>query len=130
MKLIDHKTQPREDWRAGVETQMQISALTDSTQLTVFEQWCQPGLGAPTHMHTVEEVLSVIEGEADIWVEGEHAKALAGQSVLIPAGSRHGFRNAGEGILHMRAILAAPIFEASYDDRNEASRRWLPAERT
>jgi mannose-6-phosphate isomerase-like protein (cupin superfamily) len=78
-------------------------------------------------LHAVEEVLSVIEGEAEIWVEDERASARAGQSVLIPAGHWHGFRNTGKSLLHMRATLAAPIFEASYDDRAELSRRWVPA---
>jgi hypothetical protein len=51
---------------------------------------------------------------------------VADQSVLIPAGARHGFKNIGTGILRVRATLAASIFEASYDDRSEASRRYLP----
>jgi quercetin dioxygenase-like cupin family protein len=50
----------------------------------------------------------------------------ANQSVLIPAGARHGFKNVGTGILRVRATLAAAIFEASYDDRNELSRRYVP----
>ncbi len=107
-------------------TQMQISALTGSNQMTVFEQWCEPGLGAPTHFHAVEEILSVLEGEAEIWIEKERFAALPGQSVVIPAGYRHGFRNTGDDILRIRAILAAPIFEASYDDKSEAPRRWIP----
>ena len=126
MKIIDHNTQTREAWRDGVMTRMQVSALTGSAQLIIFEQWCEPGLGAPTHLHAVEEVLSVIAGKAEIWVEDERSAASPGQSVVIPAGSRHGFRNTGSVILHIRAILAAPIFEASYDDKTEVPRRWVP----
>jgi hypothetical protein len=48
--------------------------------------------------------------------------------VLIPAGARHGFKNIGTDTLHVRATLAAAIFEASYDDRNELSRRYVPAD--
>jgi quercetin dioxygenase-like cupin family protein len=126
MQVIDHTTQSSEDWRKGVRTQMQVSALTGSTQLTVFEQWCDPGIGAPTHLHAVEEILTLMEGEAEVWVEGERQRAAAGHSVLIPAGYWHGFRNIGTGILRVRAILAAPIFEASYEDRTEVGRRWVP----
>lgn len=127
MKVIDHNTQSREDWRPGVTTRMRISALTGSVQLCVFDQWCTPGLGAPTHLHAVEEVLSVISGRAEIWLDKEKSIVEAGQSVLIPAGRLHGFRNANaEGILHVLATLAAPIFEASYEDRAELSRRYVP----
>jgi mannose-6-phosphate isomerase-like protein (cupin superfamily) len=127
MKLIDHESQPKDEWRQGVLTRMHISAVTGAMQLCIFDQWCDPGLGAPTHLHAVEEVLTVMSGSAEIWVGGERSKVGPGQSVIIPAGSRHGFRNiAAEGLLHVRATLAAPIFEASYEDRAELSRRYVP----
>ena len=44
----------------------------------------------------------------------------------MPAGRKHGFRNTGTGTLHVQATLAAPIFEASFDDQKEVSRRWVP----
>ncbi len=128
MKLIDHNTQAKDDWRQGVTTRMRVSAVTGSVQLTIFDQWCAPGLGAPTHLHAVEEVLSVMSGRAEIWVGDERSIVAAGQSVIIPAGHKHGFRNAeAEGLLHVVATLAAPIFEASYEDRHELSRRWVPS---
>ena len=126
MKVIDHNTQPTEVWREGVTTRMRVSARTASAQLTIFDQWCKPGLGAPTHLHAVEEVMTVIAGAADVWVEDEHAALTSGQSVIIPAGHRHGFKNTGSDLLHVMATLAAPIFEATYDDGTEQSRRWLP----
>lgn len=126
MNLIDHSHQPREDWREGVTTVMLVSALTSASQLCIFDQYCAPGLGAPTHLHAVEEVLTVIAGEADVWLNDERRRVRAGQSVIIPAGQRHGFTNATETTLHVRATLAAPIFEASYDDRAEQSRRYVP----
>ena len=105
---------------------MRVSAVNGSVQLCVFEQWCEPGMGAPTHLHAVEEVLSVMAGEAEVWVEGERSAVLAGQSVIVPAGRRHGFRNTGGGMLHVMAVLAAPMFEASFDNSGEVSRRWVP----
>jgi len=61
-------------------------------------------------LHTVEEVLTVLAGQAEIWVAEERTTLIAGQSVIVPAGQRHGFRNTGEAILHMEAILAASSF--------------------
>ncbi|MFC5395390.1 cupin domain-containing protein [Bosea vestrisii] len=126
MSLLDHETQPLEQWREGVMTLMRVSALVRSAQLCIFEQFCDPGLGAPLHLHAVEEVLEVMEGEAEITLRGESLTLRANQSIVIPAGARHGFRNIGRGILKVRATLASPIFEASYDDRAEQSRRWIP----
>jgi quercetin dioxygenase-like cupin family protein len=116
---------PLEEWRAGVMTRMLISARNGAAQLCIFEQWCDPGSGAPTHVHTVEEVLSVLSGEAEMWVGDERTVLTTGQSLLIPAERRHGFTNIGSGTLHVQAILAAPIFEATFDGRSGLVRRWL-----
>lgn len=126
MNVIDHATQPGEDWRAGVRTVMLVSAVNGASQLCIFEQFCEPGLGAPTHLHSVEEVLTVVEGMAEIWLGDDRQTVEGGQSVLVPAGHWHGFKNIGETTLHVRATIAAPVFEAGYVDRNELSRRYLP----
>lgn len=126
MGMIDHERQPREDWRPGVQTRMRVSATTGAAQLCMFEQWCDPGLGAPTHLHAVEEVLTVLAGRAEIWLEDGRQTLTAGQSLVVPAGYRHGFKNCGDTTLHVLATLAAPIFEAAYDDEHEVPRRWLP----
>lgn len=126
VKVIDHATQPSEDWRQGVRTVMLVSAVTEASQLCIFEQYCEPGLGAPTHQHSVEEVLTVVAGEADIWVGDETLRVRGGQSVVVPAGHWHGFKNVLDTTLHVRATIAAPVFEAGYVDRNELTRRYLP----
>jgi mannose-6-phosphate isomerase-like protein (cupin superfamily) len=127
MTILDHKTQPQEKWRDGVMTEMRVSAMVESKQLCIFEQFCEPGLGAPMHLHAVEEVLEVMAGTAEIYLRDKTMVVTANQSVLVPAGARHGFKNIGTDTLHVRATLAAAIFEASYDDRNELSRRYVPA---
>jgi quercetin dioxygenase-like cupin family protein len=129
MTVIDHASQPKDQWRPGVLTRMVASATVGTSQLCVFEQWCDPGLGAPAHLHAVEEILTVLEGEAEIFVEAERHRATAGQSVVVPAGRKHGFKNSGSGTLRVQAILASPVFEAAYDDARETPRRWLPTAR-
>ncbi len=103
-----------------------VSYCQKAHQLCIFEQFCDPGLGAPLHIHAVEEVLEVMEGVAEVHLNGESRIVQPNVSVLIPAGAKHGFKNVGTGILKVRATLAAPIFEASYDDRAELSRRYTP----
>jgi mannose-6-phosphate isomerase-like protein (cupin superfamily) len=127
MNVLDHNAKPDEMWRDGVMTQMRMSVMFGGRQLCIFEQFCNEGLGAPIHIHAVEEVLEVIDGRAEISLGNESAIVIRNQSVLIPAGMKHGFRNLEKKILHVRATLAAPIFEASYENRAEISRRWSPA---
>ncbi len=127
MQIIDHDHEPREEWRPGVVTRMRISARNGASQLCVFEQWCDPGMGAPNHLHAVEEVLTVLGGTAEVWQGDQRSTITQGQSALIPAGRPHGFRNVGTTVLHMQSIIASPVFEAAYDDTRETPRRWLPA---
>jgi quercetin dioxygenase-like cupin family protein len=126
MRVVDLAEIPREEWRQGVLTRMRVSAQNGAAQLCLFEQWCEIGHGAPTHLHAVEEVLHVLDGEADVWVGATHATLKAGQLMLVPAGVKHGFSNCGSGMLHIQSTLAAPVFEAAYDDKRETPRRWLP----
>lgn len=124
MTLIDPAARALEHWREGVATRMLVSAENGAAQLCVFEQWIAPDAGAPTHFHPVEEVLTVLAGEAEIRIEGERLSVQAGQSAIVPAGKRHGFRNSGKTTLHIHAILAAPIFEAMPEGATEMTRRW------
>ena len=126
MRIVDLNTAPREEWRKGVLTRMRVSAANGGTQLCLFEQWCEVGHGAPTHLHAVEEVLHVLQGEADVWVGERHATLTSGQLMIVPAGVKHGFSNCGTSELHIQSTLAAPVFEAAYDDKRETPRRWLP----
>lgn len=125
MQIVDVNRQSNEEWRAGVRTRMSASAANSATQLCL-EQWCDPGHGAPNHLHAVEEILCVREGQADVWIDDQHVTLTSGQLVIVPAGRKHGFSNTGKTVLHIESTLAAPVFEAAYDDKRETSRRWLP----
>src|ERR1700743_3646075 len=116
-----------ETWRPGVQTRMLVSAVNGAAQLCIFEQQVAPGAGAPTHSAPVEEVLSVREGEAEMWIGEARVKVTAGQSLLIPAGRLHGFRNNGTGTLHVQAVLASAIFEAMPEGAAEPVRGGMEA---
>ncbi len=124
MKAITHQDDAWEAWRPGVESRMLVSARNGAAQLCMFEQWVAPGVGAPTHSHPVEEVLTVREGEAEMWIDGQHMTLSAGQSLIVPTGRLHGFRNCGTLKLHIHAVLASPIFEATMEGSTEVTRRW------
>lgn len=124
MKVIDIRDSSLEQWRPGVETRMLVSARNDAMRLCVFEQWVAPGAGAPTHSHLVEEVLTVREGHAEMWMGEERIIVSVGQSLIVPAGRWHGFRNCGDVTLHVHAVLASAVFEAVREGTNEVTRRW------
>jgi quercetin dioxygenase-like cupin family protein len=122
VRTIAHADRALEEWRTGVRSRMHVSALNGATELCIFEQWIEPGASAPTHAHPVEEVLTVLEGKAEVWIEDERNVVTAGHSVIVPPRQKHGFRNIGSEILHLHAALASGIFEATFD--SGTVRRW------
>jgi quercetin dioxygenase-like cupin family protein len=124
MQIIDPRDTAPEQWRPGAETRMRVSAINGAAQLCIFEQWIAPGAGAPAHSHPVEEVLTVIAGEAEMWLDDARAIVAAGHSLIVPAHRSHGFRNSGTVTLHIHAVLASPVFEATPEGATEMVRRW------
>ena len=129
MIVIDVRDMTPEQWRLGVETRMLVSAGNGAAQLCVFEQWIAPGAGAPTHSHPVEEVLTVREGEAEMWMGEQRLTVYSGQSLIMPANRMHGFRNSGNVTLHIHAVLAAPFFERMWRARRKRYAGGNPRER-
>jgi len=127
MKAITHIDQALEEWRAGVRTRRLVAACDGATSLCIFDQWIDPGSGPPTHFHSVEEILTVFDGAAVFWFDGERIELACGSSLIVPARTRHGFRNTGATVFHLRAVLASPSFEASFDGVAEPVWRWAAA---
>jgi mannose-6-phosphate isomerase-like protein (cupin superfamily) len=105
---------PLVEWRAGVRTRLHAAGPAAPSGLCVFEQWCDPGCGAPTHTHfEAQEVIAVVAGTAEVWVEDERVSLTAGDSVHLPPHSWHGFRNSGDTELHIVAAfdVAKPLVQ-------------------
>jgi quercetin dioxygenase-like cupin family protein len=105
------------EWRPGVRTRLLAAASTGAQQLCIFEQWSEPGTGAPAHRHPgVEEAVSVLAGDAELWVEDERRRLGPGDTVVVPPDRRHGFTNVGTSTLHTLAVFADPTPPVVYDD--------------
>lgn len=101
------------EWRPGVRTRLHGAPAS----FCLIEQWCDPGLGAPTHTHfDVEELITVVEGQAEVWIDDSRETVSAGDSVLLPPHTQHGFRNVGTSTLHLFAIFGAARPPVCYAD--------------
>ena len=64
-----------------------------------FEVISPAGFGIPPHVHSHEdEVLYVIEGELEVFIEGETLRAGAGSVLNFTRGMAHGFQGVGTPI--------------------------------
>jgi mannose-6-phosphate isomerase-like protein (cupin superfamily) len=124
MSPILHHSAPVEVWRPGVSTRMRISSFNGAQALCIFEQWCLPGTGAPLHWHSVEEVLSVVNGTMEVQLGNTTHILKTNESIIVPAQMTHSFQNLGTVELHVQAILAASFFEAWRGPDREHSVCW------
>jgi mannose-6-phosphate isomerase-like protein (cupin superfamily) len=58
-------------------------------------------------------------------MDAQRVTVSAGQSLIVPARRNHGFRNSGKVMLHLHAVLASSIFEATPEGATETVRRWV-----
>lgn len=64
-----------------------------------------PGASAARHTHAGDEISYVMEGEAELLVDGEAPRVVkAGEAFVVPAGKVHGARNPGGATLRFVGV--------------------------
>ena len=82
-------------------------------------QTSAPGYVTPMHWHPYVELLFIIEGEADVWLQGGEAdpvRLTAGDCVALPADIPHSFSTVGDKPMRLLGIHANPERIATYLD--------------
>jgi quercetin dioxygenase-like cupin family protein len=86
--------------------------LTDAKDLLMVRVRMPPGKGHAFHRHpAMEEIIYVISGRAEQWVERESRLLGPGDTAHIPKDIVHGTYNAGDETLVFLAILSPAKFE-------------------
>ena len=120
MTIVRRADKPEASWRPGKRGVLHAAAsVGGTTKLIVNESWNDPGVGAPTHSHPdgLEEIIMVLEGSAEFWIDGEHSRLEAGDLAILPPYSHHGFANVGEGTLRVLAVFSSPTAPTIFDER-------------
>lgn len=80
--------------------------ITGSKDLIVVRVEVGPGGGHPFHMHPdMDEVIYILSGKAEQWIEQEKRVLKAGESVFVPKKMVHATFNATDEPLSFLAIL-------------------------
>ena len=86
--------------------------LTAAEQLLMVRVLMPPGRAHQFHRHpTMEEIIYVVSGTAEQWVDREKRLLGPGDAAHIPADVVHGTYNAGNDTLVFLAILSPARFE-------------------
>jgi quercetin dioxygenase-like cupin family protein len=85
-------------------------------------QTAEPGYVAPVHSHPYTEVLLILDGVAEAWMEGQEDRPIrleAGDTIVLPPGRPHSFRVAGERTLRLLGTHLSPRRIVHYKDGAE-----------
>ncbi|GAC1320898.1 MAG: hypothetical protein NVSMB25_13890 [Thermoleophilaceae bacterium] len=83
-----------------------------------MEMWVDPGGGVSPHIHpAMEERFVVIAGRLEFLAGRRWQAARPGETVVVPAGTRHAFRNRGNEVAHARCeATPASTLQAFLED--------------
>lgn len=74
----------------------------DLGEVLDIETWVDPGGGVTPHMHpAMEERFEVLEGNPSFLAGRKWRTASPGETVVVPAGVRHAYRNESDAVVHM-----------------------------
>jgi len=76
-----------------------------------------PGEGGPLHLHHGDEILRILSGEVQVTVGSETRRCSAGDVVIIPTDTPHGFTTITETTMEVVAELdAGQVFPVTDTD--------------
>jgi quercetin dioxygenase-like cupin family protein len=81
-----------------------------STPVRIGVQVSQPGYSTGTHSHPYMEIVTVLEGAGEAWVENQNEPFTIGPgtSLVMPPNVKHGFRVTGTAPLKTYGVHASP----------------------
>ncbi len=108
---------PRSVTWMGTSYQIKVHSAESAGTMGLFESVVPVGDGPPVHVHHNEdEVIYVIEGTFEFWLDGETFIAAAGSAVFLPRGVPHTFRVVGSMRGRSLAVLTPGGFEQFFLD--------------
>ena len=82
-------------------------------------QTSQPGYVAPVHSHPYLEILHILDGTAEAWLEGREDEKVVlgkGDTIALPPGAPHSFRVVGDVPLRLLGTHVSPTRIVNYRD--------------
>ena len=82
-------------------------------------QTCLPGYVAAMHSHPYIEIIHILEGTAEAWVEGQEDRKVrleAGDTIAMPAETAHSFSVVGDKPMRLLGTHVSPKRIVNYRD--------------
>jgi quercetin dioxygenase-like cupin family protein len=110
MPIVELDAVQKQSFPNGATYQTLVGDDAGSTPVRVGVQVSPPGYSTGTHSHPYMEIVSVIEGEGEAWMDGQEGVVSIGPgtTLVLPPNVKHGFRVTGTGALKTYGVHASP----------------------
>jgi quercetin dioxygenase-like cupin family protein len=110
VKIIHHDAVEPEEFPGGATYQTLVGDDAGSTPIRCGIQTSPPGYATPNHAHPYVEIVTVLEGTGEAWVEGKTDKIAVGpgMTMVFPPNTGHGFRVTGNAPLVTYGVHSSP----------------------
>ena len=102
--------------RGRVRFNFPINRAEGSSDTAVVYFELAPGGHLPTHTDSAEEILFVVEGEAEARVGDERGRIAAGDLAVIPAMVPHGVSNIGDRTLKIVGFFSESEVTSTFEE--------------
>jgi len=100
----------------GIRSWLSLPANTGTKHLVLVEVDLMPGFGHNFHIHpNQEELIYVISGELDQWLEQKHETLKSGDTAFIPQNTVHASFNISDKPVKFLAVLGPAVGPEGYE---------------
>jgi mannose-6-phosphate isomerase-like protein (cupin superfamily) len=105
----------------GLGIHARLTGADTNGAYSLFEYVVPPGLGGPpTHIHSREdELFTCVQGRVEVELDGQRHVLGQGDSLLMPRGVPHVFRNPFDEETRIIAVVSPPGLENYYRELSE-----------
>ena len=104
-----------DDSTMRVKANFPFSAATGTKNTAVVYFEIEPGHRLGTHTDSAEEILLILEGEAEVTVGDEQGRVSAGEMAVVPAMVPHALRNVGDETVRVVGCFSSSTVMSTFD---------------
>ncbi len=114
LDLVEYFQEADPTLRATFGRPVHTQTGATSTGVVYFE--VEPGRHGGSHAHSAEEVVLILQGEAEVVVVEERGRLSAGGMMVIPARVPHDVRNVGENTLRVVGFFPSAAVVTTFEE--------------
>ena len=113
LELLEGSYEDDPTMRVRVNFPFYVGTGTKNSAVVYFE--LEPGHRLGTHTDSAEEILLILEGEAEATVGDEQGRVSAGDMAVVPAMVPHALRNVGDETLRVVGFFSSSTVMSTFD---------------